>query len=61
MTDDITVHDSNGNVFADVGIENLEEYLAKSELAAEITKNHPNQPHQLDGSLRRRQSATTSA
>ena len=36
MSDDITVHDSSGNVFADLGIENAEEYLAKSELAAEI-------------------------
>jgi predicted XRE-type DNA-binding protein len=38
MSDDITVHDSSGNVFADLGIENAEEYLAKSELAAEILR-----------------------
>jgi predicted XRE-type DNA-binding protein len=38
MSDDITVHDSSGNVFADLGIENPEEYLAKSELAAEILR-----------------------
>ena len=36
--DDITIHDSSGNVFADLGIENAEEYLAKSELAAEILR-----------------------
>ncbi len=36
MSDDTTVHDSSGNVFADLGIENPEEYLAKAELAAEI-------------------------
>ncbi len=38
MSDDITVHDSSGNVFADLGIENADEYLAKSELAAEILR-----------------------
>ncbi len=38
MSDDITVHNSSGNVFADLGIENAEEYLAKSELAAEISR-----------------------
>ena len=38
MSDDITIHDSSGNVFADLGIENPEEYLAKSELAAEILR-----------------------
>ena len=38
MSDDITVHDSSGNVFADLGIENPEEYLAKSEIAAEILR-----------------------
>ncbi len=38
MSDDITVHDSTGNVFADLEIENPEEYLAKSELAAEILR-----------------------
>src|ERR1700733_12229127 len=38
MSDDITVHDSTGNVFADLGIKNADEYLAKSELAAEILR-----------------------
>ena len=38
MSNDITVHDSSGNVFADLGIDNPEEYLAKSELAAEILR-----------------------
>ena len=38
MSDDITVHDSSGNVFADLGIENSDEYMAKSELAAEILR-----------------------
>ncbi len=38
MSDDMTVHDSSGNVFADLGIENPAEYLAKSELAAEILR-----------------------
>jgi predicted XRE-type DNA-binding protein len=38
MSDDITVHDSSGNVFADLRVENPEEYLAKSELAAEILR-----------------------
>jgi predicted XRE-type DNA-binding protein len=38
MSNDITVHDSSGNVFADLGIKNSEEYLAKSELAAEILR-----------------------
>jgi predicted XRE-type DNA-binding protein len=38
MTHDITVRDSSGNVFADLRIENPEEYLAKSELAAEILR-----------------------
>ena len=38
MSDDSTVHDSSGNVFADLEIENPEEYLAKSELAAEILR-----------------------
>ena len=38
MSDDTTVHDSTGNVFADLGIENADEYLAKSELAAEILR-----------------------
>jgi predicted XRE-type DNA-binding protein len=38
MTDDRTVHHSSGNVFADLGIEDSEEYAAKSELAAEILR-----------------------
>jgi predicted XRE-type DNA-binding protein len=38
MSDDITVNDSSGNVFADLGIENADEYMAKSELAAEILR-----------------------
>ncbi len=38
MSDDTTIHDSSGNVFADIGIENPDEYLAKSELAAEILR-----------------------
>ena len=35
---DITIHDSSGNVFVDLGIENADEYMAKSELAAEILR-----------------------
>src|SRR5580700_142991 len=38
MSDDTTVHDSSGNVFADLGIEDSDEYMAKSELAAEILR-----------------------
>lgn len=38
MSDDTSVHDSSGNVFADLAIENPDEYLAKSELAAEILR-----------------------
>jgi predicted XRE-type DNA-binding protein len=38
MTDISTVHDSSGYVFADLGIEDSEEYMAKSELAAEILR-----------------------
>jgi predicted XRE-type DNA-binding protein len=38
MTGDSTLHDSSGNVFADLGIENAEEYMAKSGLAAEILR-----------------------
>jgi predicted XRE-type DNA-binding protein len=38
MTDPIPVHDSSGNVFADLEIEEPEEYLAKSELAAHILR-----------------------
>lgn len=32
----IPIHQSSGNVFADVGLENPEEYLAKAELARQI-------------------------
>jgi len=38
MSGKIPVHDSSGNVFADLGIEDAEEYLAKSELAAQILR-----------------------
>jgi predicted XRE-type DNA-binding protein len=38
MTTKIPVHDSSGNVFADLGIDQPEEYLAKSELAARILR-----------------------
>ena len=38
MTTKIAVHDSSGNVFADLGIANPEEYFAKSELAAGILR-----------------------
>jgi predicted XRE-type DNA-binding protein len=38
MTDEIAVHDSSGNVFADLGIEDDDEYMAKSELAAQILR-----------------------
>ena len=38
MTRNASIHDSSGNVFADLGVENPEEYLAKSELAARILK-----------------------
>src|ERR1017187_5828612 len=38
MSDDITVNDSSGNGFAELGIENADEYMAKSELAAEIPR-----------------------
>jgi predicted XRE-type DNA-binding protein len=34
----IHIEDSSGNVFADLGIKNPEEYLAKSELAAQILR-----------------------
>ena len=33
-----TIHDGSGNVFADLGIKNADEYMAKSELAAEILR-----------------------
>jgi predicted XRE-type DNA-binding protein len=38
MAVEIAVQASSGNVFADLGVENPEEYLAKSELAAEILR-----------------------
>lgn len=38
MKKKIKYEDSSGNVFADLGIENSEEALAKSELARQITK-----------------------
>jgi predicted XRE-type DNA-binding protein len=38
MTKEITVHGSSGNVFADLGIEDSEEYMAKSELSAEVLR-----------------------
>ena len=38
MTDKIPIQDSSGNVFADLGIENPDEYLAKSGLAAQILR-----------------------
>ncbi len=38
MSKDTTIHDGSGNVFADLGIENADEYMAKSELAAEILR-----------------------
>lgn len=36
MSKSITIHESSGNVFADIGIPDPEEYLAKSALAARI-------------------------
>ncbi len=38
MSNDTTIHDGSGNVFADLGIKNADEYMAKSELAAEILR-----------------------
>jgi predicted XRE-type DNA-binding protein len=38
MSAKIPIHDSSGNVFADLGFENAEELLAKSELVAQILK-----------------------
>ena len=38
MARTVPIHDSTGNVFADLGIDNPEEYLAKSELAAQILR-----------------------
>jgi predicted XRE-type DNA-binding protein len=32
----VAVHEGSGNVFADVGLENPDEYLAKAELARQI-------------------------
>lgn len=34
----IEIHESSGNVFADLGLDNAEELLARATLAAEITK-----------------------
>jgi predicted XRE-type DNA-binding protein len=36
MSDDLTVHDSSGNVFEDMGMADAEERLAKAELARVI-------------------------
>ena len=36
MRKKIPIHGGSGNVFADVGLENPEEYLAKAELARQI-------------------------
>jgi predicted XRE-type DNA-binding protein len=38
MTNKIPIHDSSGNVFADIGVQDPEEYLAKSKLAARILR-----------------------
>jgi predicted XRE-type DNA-binding protein len=38
MNSKIAITDSSGNVFADLGVENAPEYLAKSELAAQILR-----------------------
>ena len=38
MTKELKIERSSGNVFADLGIPNPEQYLAKSELAAQILK-----------------------
>jgi len=38
MTNKIKIHESSGNVFADLGIEDSDESLAKSELSAQILK-----------------------
>jgi len=38
MSRRIPIHNSSGNVFADLGVKNPEEYLAKAELAARILK-----------------------
>ena len=49
MSEPIAIHPSSGNVFADLGIDDPDEYLAKSELAA--TSRPPSRP---GGSPRRR-------
>jgi predicted XRE-type DNA-binding protein len=38
MDQDMIVHDSSGNVFADMGMSNAEERLAKAELARVIRR-----------------------
>ena len=38
MSGKIPIQDSSGNVFADLGIEDADEYLAKSELTAQILR-----------------------
>lgn len=38
MSDDTTVHDSTGNVFADMGMADAETRLAKAELARALRK-----------------------
>jgi predicted XRE-type DNA-binding protein len=38
MSDDTTIHDSTGNVFADMGMADAETRLAKAELARAIRK-----------------------
>jgi len=37
-TQRILIHEGSGNVFADVGLKNSDEYLAKAELARQIIK-----------------------
>ena len=38
MSDNLSIQESSGNVFADLGIEDSEEFLAKSELAVRIQR-----------------------
>jgi predicted XRE-type DNA-binding protein len=38
MIGKIPIHDSRGNVFADLGVKNPQEYLAKAELASRILR-----------------------
>lgn len=38
MSDDLTVHDSSGNIFEDMGVADADERLAKAELARFIRK-----------------------